>query len=194
MGLFDTVYSKYPLPMPEDPKGYSGSKDFQTKDLGSSMSEYTIEEDGRLLYRKSHYVREEGNPKAKSILDRIGHMREESFEMIHEKITDLIRIYDYQQTKGDYDYFIEYTILFKDGVVDEVKLFKFEAEENGDRKKREEEFQKEMEEHFAFTKTLKYKLFYKPYNKTLNFFFRRLNRIASWFMEFLFRLERKITL
>lgn len=190
--MYDTVICKYKLPMPEDPKGYSGSSDFQTKDLSCSLGEYTIEEDGRLLYRKSHYVREEGNPKAKSILDRIGRMREESFEMIHEKTTDLICIYDYQQTKGDYDYFIEYGILFRNGVIDEIKISSFEANENADRKKRDEEFTKEMEEYHAFRKTLKYKLFYGPRARFFNFVFRKLQRACSLFSIFLSSLERKI--
>jgi hypothetical protein len=194
MGMFDEINCEYPLPMPEDPKGYTGSKNFQTKDLNCCMNLYEIDKDGNLFRHDVKYEREEGNPKSKSILERIGRLKEISSELVREKITDLINFYDYQQTDGNYDYYIEYQALFRDGTTSEIKLLSFEAKDNSGRKKRDEEFFQKMKEHHAFTKTLKYKLVYKPYDKLLFFVFGNLRRFANKLLEFLAWFERKISL
>ena len=72
MGLYDTIKCKYSLPMPDDPKGYSGSEYFQTKDLDCSLGYYEIREDGVLWaeHRETEYVA--GNANAKSFLEQCG--------------------------------------------------------------------------------------------------------------------------
>ena len=194
MGMFDEINCEYPLPMPEDPKGYAGSKNFQTKDLNCLMDLYEIDKDGNLFRYDVKYEREEGNPKSKSILERIGRLKKVSSELVREKITDLINFYDYQQTDGDYDYYIEYQALFRDGTISEIKLFSFEAKDNSGRKKRDEELFQKMKEHHAFTKTLKYKLIYRPYHRLLFFVFGNLRRFANKLLEFLAWFERIISL
>jgi len=52
-----------------------------------------------------------------------------------------ITIYDYIHSKDtDFDYYIEYDISFYQGILDEVKLVKFEAWPNAERKQRDEEW------------------------------------------------------
>ena len=43
MGMYDSIICKYPLPMPEDPKGYTGSREFQSKDLDCALREFEEE-------------------------------------------------------------------------------------------------------------------------------------------------------
>ena len=50
--MYDTVICKYPLPMPDDPKGYAGSDDFQTKDLDLALATYIIDENGQLFIHR----------------------------------------------------------------------------------------------------------------------------------------------
>ena len=49
MGMFDTILCKVSLPMPDDPKGYSGSSSFQTKDFDCALDNYIIDENNNLL-------------------------------------------------------------------------------------------------------------------------------------------------
>lgn len=46
--MFDEINCKYPLPMPADPQGYTGSVDFQTKSLNNALDKFEIREDDTL--------------------------------------------------------------------------------------------------------------------------------------------------
>ncbi len=42
MGMYDSIECKCFLPMPDEPKGYTGSHGFQTKDFDCSLDIYII--------------------------------------------------------------------------------------------------------------------------------------------------------
>lgn len=191
MGMYDTIICKYPLPTPGDPKGYSGSEDFQTKDLDCSLSVYEIDSNGQLLINKTegHFV--EGDKKSKDIFGKIGHY--EVTKRWNEFVckTSEICMYDYIHSNGtEYDYFIEYKVIFIDGLIDEVQLVKFEAENNAVRKKKDEEFAKKLKDWHEFTKTRKYRYILRPYSSSVRFVFRKLSGVLKFLESNLYKVEK----
>lgn len=177
--------------MPEDPKGYRGSTDFQTKDLGETMSTFEIREDGTLWKEAVEYEYEEGNPKAKNWIDRLPTSKRISSSWNQEIFTDTIVMYDYiNSKKGPYDYIIDYEVVFIKGIVSSVKILDFEAQDNFQRKVNEKRFEKEMEEWNKFQQTRQYKYFVKPYRIVINFIFRKLHRFLDYIKNNLWRVER----
>lgn len=189
MGMFDDVICKYKLPMPEDPKGYSGSERFQTKDLDNCLSLYKIQEDGTIWLETFESRVIDGDPKGKSIFDRLG--RVEKINVAWKQLfdTDSIEIYDYERGSGDYDYYILYQLVFREGVVSSVDLLEFEASDNSDRKKRDQQFKKELEERAKFVATLRYRVLYRPWNKLVSFVFRNLQKTTQKIGSILWKVE-----
>ena len=192
MGMFDTVICKYPLPMPSDPKGYSGSEDFQTKHLDCGLDTYEIAANGQLSVHKREGKYIEGDKEAKGLFEKIGRyeITKTWVEPVYDTLT--MEMYDYEQSdKSEYDYFIQYEVVFIDGIVDEIKLIGFEATDNAERKKKDEEFDKKLKEWYEFTKTRKYKYFVNPYNKSIKFIFRKISKILSFLSSKVWTLESK---
>lgn len=194
MGMFDDIICKYKLPMPEDPKGYSGSERFQTKDFDNYRSLYKIQEDGTIWLETFESRIIDGDPKGKSIFARVGRVEKINVSWKQLFDTDTIEIYDYERSPGDYDYYILYKLVFKEGVVSSVDLLEFEASDNSGRKKREKEFEKELKERAKFTATLRYQILYCPWNKLIAFIFRNLHKTIQkigstlWKIEFFFKI------
>ena len=192
MGMFDTVICKYPLPMPSDPKGYSGSEDFQTKHLDCGLDTYEIAANGQLSVHKREGKYIEGDKEAKGLFEKIGRyeITKTWVEPVYDTLT--MEMYDYEQSdKSEYDYFIQYEVVFIDGIVDEIKLIVFEATDNAERKKKDKEFDKKLKEWYEFTKTRKYKYFVNPYNKSIKFIFRKISKILSFLSSKVWTLESK---
>lgn len=181
--MFDTIVVQCNLPMPEDPMGYSGSSEFQTKDLENCLLNYKIDKDGLFFVEKQTIERVPGNKNAKSILDRIGSMK--IIERWWEKydISNKIRFYDYKTTNKDFDYDIEYEAQFLNGKLVEVKLFKFKAIENTSRKKMELAFKKEMFERRKFINSFKYKFFFRFWNSLLRFISRVVSKMSTFIVS-----------
>jgi len=78
MGLFDTIYCKYPLPIPNLEK-----EDFQTKDLDCSMDTYEISEEGK-LYKIIKNYKERKKP------DMLKWGSEEYFKWLDDNPLELI--------------------------------------------------------------------------------------------------------
>lgn len=191
MGMFDDIECKYPLPMPDDPKGYTGSKNFQTKDLDNSLSLYEIREDGtiwRKFVTKSEYVK--GDKKSKSIIGRIGYLKELEHEYRQQFDITNILMYDYIQTKGDYDYSIDYEVNFENGIVKNIKIVNFEATDNKSRKERDAKWKEELRIRNKFTSTLRYRFVYQHWNKMIRFVFRYLHSIVNFMNSNLYKIER----
>lgn len=191
--MYDTIICKYPLPMPDDPKGYTGSHDFQTKDLDLALESYDIDENGQLFVHRSEGEWIEGDKDSESLFGRLGYLNVTKKWLEELKTTATIVFYDYQHSQNtDYDYFIEYEAIFVDGKITSIKLIKFEANDNADRKKRDVEFDEKLRKYHKFTKTWEYKYFAKPYNKTISFIFRKTSKMFSDLASLLYRIEIKI--
>ena len=191
MGMFDDIVCKYPLPLPEDTKGFK-SNGFQTKDLENALDLYEIREDGTLwLYEcEREYI--EGDPNGVTFSERFGEVKEINKRWTHVKLTKTINMYTYQHGEGEYDYWVEFVIEFVDGVINKITLLKFDATDNA---KRKEDFRLHIEElkrRREFESTVFYKLIGKPFNKTIWFISCTSNTIGSFLIEFGWNLYRKV--
>ena len=195
MGMYDSIICKYPLPMPEDPKGYTGSREFQSKDLDCALSVYEIREDGSIWEEERETERVPGNKNGKSFWDKIGHLKTVKTWYEPRCLNDFINIYDYQQNNdGDYDYDIEYSIRFENGKIVDVKIINFEAIDNASRKKLHEENEQTWRKWIEYKKTYRYKYITRPYlfigRKTFYYAHKLLEKINN----FLYKLQRRLHL
>lgn len=180
--------------MPDNPTGYNGSKSFQTKDLMNCLGIYEIRENGEFFARKTESKWIEGNPEAKSWLDKIGHLKEIKSWWEKESITETITMYDYQVTEGDYDYEIEYEVILVEGFVKNVKLSTFKAFLNEERKKNEAKWREELTERQKFQATFRYKYIYRYYNNIIKFCFRKINKFFLFMASNIWKIENKLTI
>jgi hypothetical protein len=196
MGLYDTIKCKYSLPMPDDPKGYSGSEYFQTKDLDCSLGYYEIREDGNLWaeHREAEYIA--GDPKGKTLLEKLGRMETKKRWFELDYFHGTIEMYDYidHDNSKDFDYFISYEIQFDKGTVKNIRLLNFEATPNQKRKERDKEFNEKMRKSYEFRQTKKYKYIYGPYNKAIKYIFRKLYTFSNKIPSLILNLENKLQL
>lgn len=191
--MYDSIVCEYPLPMPDDPKGYTGSNDFQTKDFDQSLATYTIDETGQLFIHRFEGEWEPGNKDSDSFIGKLGYFKTTKTWQEQLNTTTTIVFYDYIHSENtDYDYFIEYEAVFVVGKITSVKLTEFTATHNADRKKKDEEYEIRLQENRKFIKTYRYKYFVRPYNKTISFIFRQLGKISYKLPYLLNRIERKI--
>ena len=191
MGMYDDIVCKYPLPFPEDTKGYIPNG-FQTKDLDCGLDSYEIREDGTLWLRECEREYTEGNPNGKTWSEKFGIVKETKVWWTHVKLTISIDIYDYQHGEGEYDYWVEFEIVFIDGVIDKIKLIKFDATDNSKRKENDRQFIEELKKNKEFESTNLYKLVIKPYNKIIRFICRLLYSTGSFLIANVWKLERKL--
>ena len=191
--MFDSIDCKYPLPNPEDPKGYEKSFSFQTKCLNNALATYEIREDGTLWIEKRDGVFKEGNPKGKTLSEKLGKFIVQKIwfeQVLHH---GLIEIYDYIESNSkDFDYFISYEIQFDRGVVVSVRLLEFTANDNTKRKALRKKHDEEMRLAYEFRQTKKYKYFYGPYNKLIRYIFRNLYDVSNRIPSLLIKVENKL--
>lgn len=191
--MYDSIICKYPLPMPEDPKGYTGSREFQSKDLDCTLSFYEIREDGSIWEEKRETEYVPGNDKAKTFWGKIGHLKTIKTWFEPLQINNFINIYDYQQNnKGDYDYDIEYRIRFENSKIVDVKLVDFEAIDNTSRKKLHEENEKTWLKWIEYKKTYRYRYIVRPYLYVIRKSFVFSQNILSDLKHYLYLLQRKL--
>ena len=193
MGMYDTIICECWLPMPDEPKGYTGSHNFQTKDLDLALALYIIDENGQLSIERREGEWVEGNKNSTSLLEKLGYFKttKKWLEQLNSTIT--IVFYDYQQSDNtDHDYFIEYEAVFVDGKASSIKIINFEAKDNAQRKINDAEFDRKNREQYEFRKTWKYKYLVKPYNRTISFVFRKISKAAYNLSYILNRIEHKI--
>lgn len=185
MGMFDTIVCKYPLPQPQNPQGYTGSIDFQTKDLDNCLDYYEIREDGSFWIRKhqGEFIKGDENleSKPKSWSSKVGYFKttKEWYEKVN--FTGEIIMYDYQLTKdeGNYDYSIEYKVKISKGKVKKITLNDFKTLCNIARKENERVFLKRMKDLTEFKQTLRYKFCYKYYNSAIRYIFATIRKLAT---------------
>lgn len=154
------------------------------------MSFFEIREDGTLWKENVEYDWKPGNPNAKDWLDKLPSAERISSEWVQEKITNTLRLCDYIISKDDlWDYWIDYEVVFVDGIVKTAKITEFRAEDNMERKLRDMKFQEEMRSQYKFKQTCLYKYFVKPYRIVINYIFRKLYKIVSYISSNLWRVE-----
>ena len=196
MGLYDTITCKYPLPMPDDPKGYSGSEYFQCKDLDCSLGFYEIREEGVLWveHRETEYVA--GDSNAKSFLEQFGKIITKKSWFEPDYFHGTIEMYDYidHDYSKDFDYFISYEIQFDKGTLKNIRLLNFEATPNQKRKEKDKLFNEKMRKDYEFRQTKKYKYIYAPYNKIRRYLFRKIYNFFSKIPSLILKIENKISL
>lgn len=193
MGMYDDIVCKYPLPLPEDTKGYT-LHGFQTKDLECALDLYEIREDGSLWLKHSESEFVKGNPDAKSLFDRIGHMKEIRSWWEHVKLTKTIQMYDYHHTDGPYDYSVEFEVVFVGGVIDKIKLIKFDTLDNIDRKELHKHHIEGQKLRRKFESSIFYRLIGKPYNSIIRFIFKSIYKVSYFVVSRIWKWENKLSI
>jgi hypothetical protein len=179
MGMYDDIVCKYPLPLPEDTKGFNPCG-FQTKDLDNALDCYEIREDGTLWLRECEREYTDGDPNGKTFLERFGIVKVTKVWWTHVKLTKSIDMYTYQHGEGEYDYWVVFSIEFVDGVINKINLVKFDAKNNSKRKENDRQFIEELKLRKQFESTLRYKLIYRYYNKLISFICTITNRFGNF--------------
>jgi hypothetical protein len=204
MGLFDNFYFKtYKLKRNILPKnlGELSLKEiqdaqYQTKDLGETFVGhfYLKKKDGvyRLFKHDIEYKWIEGDKKAKSLMDRLGHMEEiSSKEILIDDIgTNTINVYNFF-SKENHDYWVEFALVFLENELLKIDLHEFREEKNDDKKVFDLEFNEKMRKSVEFYKTPLGKIIHllrEIYLKTLwrfqifigNIFIKIGNAIKLW--------------
>ena len=175
--------------MPDEPKGYTGSHGFQTKDLDCGLDIYIIDKDGQLLLEQRETEWVEGNPSGKNFLEKSGYAKTVKTWLEPLNNTCTVQFYDYFSSNNtDYDYWIVYDAVFINGKMTEIKLTTFEATANSERKQKDIEFQNKLREWDEFRKTRRYKYFLSPYNKVLKFIFDKLHKGLSFLSSRVWRV------
>ena len=169
MGMFDTIAWADQLPSSPEMDELGLNKrdwEFQTKCFDRALQLYSVQT-GRLYiqkYRKTEWV--EGDPSAKNIMDTMGYLKREEpyWEFVPKTVT--VEMYDSRRT-AEWDCWIEFQAIFKDGIVDSVKLVEFKKESNTLRKEQEKQWAEERAYEAArwvnrfFFYTLPYRKFAK---------------------------------
>jgi hypothetical protein len=146
MGMFDDIKCEYPLPLPETPGELAGrnwrDNVFQTKDFDCLMDAYCIREDGTLWQQT--YIWEttrKGRPcrKPADWQPRVSHTG---------------AVYFYNLINGNQaDYWVEWVAVFISGKVSELKLERWEQNDNRARLASEARWKSEADERDRFLGT-----------------------------------------
>ena len=149
MGMFDTIQWGDNLPFSEEMKGLGLDKNnwsFQTKDLDCCLDNYVVQDGNFFLQKYKNEKWIEGDPKAKSFLDRMGSFERTEPYLESEKVTNTIYMFEYRQdVLGLWDCSVEFKVVFIDGKVQSTELFSFEKLSNAKRKQHELEWQQRYE-------------------------------------------------
>ena len=189
--MYDDIVCKYPLPLPEDTKGFVPLR-FQTKDLENALDCYEILEDGTLWLRECEREYIDGDPNGKTWSEKVGIVKETKVWWTPVKITKSINMYTYHQGEGQYDYWVDFVIVFIDGVLQKIELKKFEVTDNTERKESFRQHIEKLKRRKEFESTNLYKLVIKPYNKIIRFICKLIYNFSSFLIANVYKLERKL--
>jgi len=185
MGMYDDIICKYPLPLPDDPKGYV-TDSFQTKDLENLLNRYEIREDGTLwLYESEHECIDTESDGWPIVVEK-------NARWTFVKVTKNIQMYDYQHGSGEYDYSIDFDVTIVDGVIDNIKLVKFDAFDNTIRKENNRKFIEDLKLRKQFESTVRYKLIYRYYNKLIRGVYNLMNSFGNFIINKSLSIRKKL--
>ena len=180
--MFDYITCDYPLPMPDEPKGFTGCKDFQTKDLENAMMTYHIDTTGQLYVRGS--LR--------------GWYDEDVSEDDKNKLTPenrnvVLFLYDYQTNDDkEFDYSIEYELVILNGKVTNCKLNQFEAIPNSDRRHQQSVWDTRDKIRREYMQTRFYLYFDRPWCIATRWVFHRIHKTLEYLSSKQYFVERSI--
>lgn len=193
MGMFDEVKYEYilPLEVKEEVKALGIVPEdllFQTKDLDSTLSLYTINRDGRLIFKNVKYKWvDDDNAFLK------GYMEEESHTLDDMNYHGDLKFYAYENVKKDGNHFaviLDYRARFTNGKLEEVKLENCEVNDDNDRQEDLNRMYREMEreKNLWYNKYLRYTKFYKNYiRKPIFSIVKFLHKLTSDLNTFILR-------
>lgn len=181
--MFDyiTCEAKLPkIPNPMELKGYDFNKlTFQTKDIYNAfnaLTQYRITADKKLQLRDAVLEHVPGDPKSKSVMGRIGHMKEVSSSWEDVYFTGTIDFYDsirfYCNPELQNDYWIEYTAKVIQGKVKTIRVKAFTHENNAESRAGHEAWVKRMEADRIFWMKWYARFLIKPYYRAVSWVFR----------------------
>ena len=127
MGMFDRIVldKEVAVPIPEEMTQFKDIE-YQTKSLDCTLSTYSIESDKRLYLIDREYD-SESSKKEKKLIDYHGVINFGAYET-----TDLI------------DYSVDFEAKFTDGVLQNIRLIKFQKFEHDSRKNKQDEFREQL--------------------------------------------------
>ena len=188
MGMFDYIKCEAKLPLISDLGETSevnyNELTYQTKDMNDNMDNYTIRKNGTLWIQKYDAEWIPGNPKAKSVCDRIGHAVIK--RKWHERIKDFTGTIDFYQIPGletlrntwKNDYWIEFRATFVKGKMKSIVLLKFEAIPNDERKRSEREHLAQIKAYTQFINRWYIRYTYVPYRNIIMWIFRQWRKLT----------------
>ena len=123
--------------MPDEPKGYTGSHGFQTKDFDCALDIYFIDENGQLFIERRETEWVEGDPNAKGFLDKVGYIKTKKTWLESVNKTCTVQFYYFFSSNNtDYDYWIVYDAVFIDGKIKDIKQLLLKLRQIANAKKR----------------------------------------------------------
>ena len=218
MSLYDNFYFR---DCPLDPKLFADlgeltlediqKAEYQTKDLGQTFNGHFFLEQRDppiiskdysgapfpdqkiwvLVHHEESFEWEEGDPKGKSILDRLGYTRVTGTKDILSDIgTTTISVYNFFESKN-YDYWVEFDLVFIYGRLDCVNLKEWKETSNVERLKGLERLRQKIQAHQDYQKTfigkirgtledIHRKIILKPQVKIGDFLIRTAYKIRNW--------------
>lgn len=148
--------------MPENPRGFLGATSFRTIGLGGTEKSFKVKEDGTLWLNFDQYG-----------------------SQVHEDVNETIEIYSFQQNENsELDYSITYLLSFVKGIVSEVKLISFSADDNSARKQRTKDVQKAVDADANFVKSRSYRYFLKHWKRLVSGMRSLLSKIGKKISNF----------
>jgi hypothetical protein len=153
MGMFDTVAVSDPLPFIKELEELGLAKNdwsLQTKDFNRALDLYVVQ-GGKLHLRGfASRIWVEGDPKAKSVFNRMGYFENGNPYLELVKFTGQFRAYDFRlDVEPHWDVWVEWDFTAVDGEIKDVKLVRFEKTNNTERKARAKELFERIERENA---------------------------------------------
>ena len=184
MSLFDTIQFQYKLPLPNNLVELTSaeiqSASFQTKSLDCGMTFYKVDESGQLFRERFEGEWQEGDPKAKSVMSRIGFFTRTKEWFEPENHTGVVNFYElFQSDNNKNDYWVEYNATFVNGKICKIDLKEYKVKDNAARKKRDAEFKAKMQADYEWRNKWYIKYTYVPYSKLIRWLFRTYHQLKT---------------
>ena len=168
--------------MPDDPKGFTGCKDFQTKDLENAMMTYHIDVSGQLYVRGSLRGWYDGDVS-----------EEDKNKLTPENRNVVLFLYDYQTNDDkEFDYSIEYELVILNGKVTSCMLKQFEAIPNSDRRRQQSVWDNRDKIRREYMQTRFYLYFDRPWCIVTRWVFHRIHKTLEYLSSKQYFVERSM--